>query len=385
MLAHKLKKLDRIPSNHIKLHQETLQLLIKKSEYQKSVAKSHGVREKFIEKPSLKTIQNKREQQKIPDFDKTLEFYKQSYTQEKEHIDSIYFDKWINKIKKIEQNQQNQNTQIKTEIIEWKIEIVIKKSSPWKTPGPDIIPLGIYKALPTAKKYLIKYIREIIQGIQKITTKDVSGKNVLIYKSSDPSDLKNYRPLSLLNTDYKILTATITEIMLQYLPAWLIPTNQLARKGIWGTIQGTLWDKSITQTARMYNKKNYSIWFDFQKAFDSISQMQLIRLLKALPLHKNIKNTLTDIIKNWSVNITIGKQTTELIKIKIGILQGDSMRSLLFNLITASIINGLIEDPKLSKTTKGKLHIAAFADDIKVHVPTKKAVDETTTKMIQLA
>lgn len=61
------------------------------------------------------------------------------------------------------------------------------------------------------------------------------------------------------------------------------------------------------------------------------------------------------------------------------------MSSLLFNLITAHIIYSLIENPNLSKITKGSLHIAAFADDIKIHTPTKKSADEATKLLIQLA
>ena len=37
------------------------------------------------------------------------------------------------------------------------------------------------------------------------------GEVALIYKKKDPKDIRNYRPITLLNNDYKILARVLTE------------------------------------------------------------------------------------------------------------------------------------------------------------------------------
>lgn len=76
-------------------------------------------------------------------------------------------------------------------------------------------------------------------------------QNFLIYKNGEESDPANYRPITILNSDYKILTSAIAKVMTEKLPEWMIPKPQLARNGVWGTVYGLLWDKSCAQAAKL--------------------------------------------------------------------------------------------------------------------------------------
>ena len=66
--------------------------------------------------------------------------------------------------------------------------------------------------------------------------------------------------------------------------------------------------------------------------------MQLLRLVPALPIHRNIRNMIRAVIKKWFVIIELGKKKTSPIYVKRGVYQGDSMSPLLFILMTAFII-----------------------------------------------
>ena len=61
---------------------------------------------------------------------------------------------------------------------------------------------------------------------------EVRARVTLIYKDGNPADPFNYRPIAVLKSEYKMLTAVLADIIEQYLVLWMIPQEQLSRKGI---------------------------------------------------------------------------------------------------------------------------------------------------------
>ena len=98
--------------------------------------------------------------------------------------------------------------------------------------------------------------------------------------------LKNWTPLSLLNTDYKILTKTISNRLQSVLPK-LINEDQV------GYIKGRYIGqniriiKDIMTHTEIKNLPGFIVLIDFEKAFDSIEWSFLIQCLKAYNFREN--------------------------------------------------------------------------------------------------
>lgn len=75
-------------------------------------------------------------------------------------------------------------------------------------------------------------------------------------------------------------------------------------------------DKAITQRARLSRGKHYSAWYDFKKAYDSVSHQQLRRIIGVLPLHRAIKNLLRRALDMWSLRVRVGRAKTAPIYVK---------------------------------------------------------------------
>ena len=86
------------------------------------------------------------------------------------------------------------------------VERAIRSMANDKSPGPDGIPAEFYKLY---ESMIASKLGDVIAeahrtGIMPSTW--LEGNIILIYKKKSPRDLRNYRPITLLNADYKILS-----------------------------------------------------------------------------------------------------------------------------------------------------------------------------------
>ncbi len=91
----------------------------------------------------------------------------------------------------------------------WEIKAIIKKLKRRKAAGPDEIPVKILKELGEEGLWEIKNILNEWWNEEVIPEEQMRARVVMIYKKGDTSKYENYRPISLLNTLYKIFAAII--------------------------------------------------------------------------------------------------------------------------------------------------------------------------------
>ena len=145
------------------------------------------------------------------------------------------------------------------------------------------------------------------------------------------------------------------------------------RTGCMYTVQGLVWDKSCTQTARISERENHSAWYDFRKAYDSVAHVKIKRLIKALPIHPQVANTIIALMNKWAIVVKVGKTFIEPIYVKTGIYQGDTISPLTFILLTAHIAAYILNNIEITRACRGRQELAAFMNDYKTHAPSKRA------------
>ena len=79
-----------------------------------------------------------------------------------------------------------------------------------KAPGVDGIPIEVYKTFwPYLKDTLLEIYNETLELGTLTKTQKTSAVSVL-HKGGERSEIRNYRPISLLCADYKILAKILT-------------------------------------------------------------------------------------------------------------------------------------------------------------------------------
>ena len=104
-------------------------------------------------------------------------------------------------IEKVQRLRQQDKEELNKEITLEEMQVATQQLANNKTPGPDSIPVEVNKAHPKLVRLLHKtWLKE-----HDITGNMGQSNMVLIYKGKgDREEMTNYRPLQMLNTDYKI-------------------------------------------------------------------------------------------------------------------------------------------------------------------------------------
>ena len=139
-----------------------------------------------------------------------------------------------------------------------------------KTPGTDGLPVEFYKAfwddISTRLLSALNFAYE--SGCLSITQR--RGIIKLIQKKSiDPFYIKNWRPLTLLNTDYKVAAKAIANRIKTVLPKLMNIDQTGFMKGRFIGENTELID-GILQYATQHNVPWLLLFKDFEKAFDSL-------------------------------------------------------------------------------------------------------------------
>ena len=199
-----------------------------------------------------------------------------------------------------------------------------------KSPGTDGITVEFYR-------YFWNEIRKLVFDSINNAFKDkilsCEQKRGVIRlipkKDKDLTNVKNWRPISLLNTDYKIIAHILATRLQTVLPT-VISKDQsgyLKNRNIGINI------RSIFDTIETIESQNLSAllaFLDFEKAFDKINWTFLQNTLKQF----GFGNILIEWVKILSTDIescVINNGTTsKYFKIKSGVRQGCPLSALLF-------------------------------------------------------
>ena len=94
-----------------------------------------------------------------------------------------------------------------------------------KTPGIDGLPSELYKHFSDILLPLLLNAAHCIKAIGKMSNTQRSAIVALLHKKGERADLKNWRPISLLCTDYKILTKALANRMIPTLEKIIHPNQ----------------------------------------------------------------------------------------------------------------------------------------------------------------
>lgn len=271
------------------------------------------------------------------------------------------------------------------------IASVIHKLPNGKAPGINGIPYELWKTLlgkfESTKKDteednntpdIANILTEVYNDIEKhgVTKGSNFAEGWLcpLYKKNDKREIANYRPITLLNSDYKIFTKALSLKLAKAAPS-VIHENQA------GFIPG----RSITEQIRLTQMiQSFSeldndgggaiIALDQEKAYDKIAHDYLWTTLQKLNFPQEFIRTVKSLYDSAETAVIINGEISSKYNVTRGVRQGDPLSCLIFDLAIEPLAEMLRKSELSGFQAPGsttRVIVTLFADDTTVYLNKK--------------
>ena len=262
------------------------------------------------------------------------------------------------------QTLNDQHSPLPSLITEDQITQALCVSKNGTTTGLNGIPYELWKSLNTLHVTnsklqkptfdIIKCLRLIYNEIQTEGTDPTSqfavGWMCPIYKKKDQTKIENYRPIALLNTDYKLMTKVLATQLALHACNLLDPDQMefVPTRSIFNPIRLA---ETMCAYADFMEENSAIIALDQEKAYDKIDHEYLIDMLKTFCLPDLFVNTIKSIYLHTSTSVAINGVLSKPYQVTRGVQQGDPLSCLLFNLAIEPLAAAIRNSPELTGFT----------------------------------
>ena len=237
----------------------------------------------------------------------------------------------------------------------------IKRLDVTKANGPDGISGHMLKATSNSIATPLAKLFNLSLSRGKFPKSWKSASVVPIPKSNKKSIPSGYRPISLLSVVSKLLEKLIHSRISEHL-AEHAPISDAQ----WGFQKGKCTVTALLSTThdwlmQIHQRKDiYCVFFDLQKAFDSVPHRRLMERLAAVDLNPLLLSWLHSYLSEREQHVVMNGKHSRSVRVLSGVPQGSVLGPLLFLIYVTSITS-----IQLSESTKFSL----YADDMLIYKP----------------
>lgn len=231
----------------------------------------------------------------------------------------------------------------------------------YTAPGPDRITYANWRKIDPDAKTLTK-IMNICLHHMTIPTSWKTTDTILIHKKGNTNELKNWRPISMANTAYKLYAGCwATRVS-----SWIQANNALhpSQKGFTpfdGVVEHNFALREEIHKAKSNQRELCIAWLDISNAFGSLPHEAIQEACSAAGLWETFTEIVSGLVVGSRTTIRTGERDrTEPIPMKAGVKQGCPISGILFNLAIDPILH------ELQGADTDTIRVLAYADDIAV-------------------
>ena len=234
------------------------------------------------------------------------------------------------------------------------------------TPGPNGLTVTFFKRFfDDLKPLFYEFLTLLYKGDNLNSLFKLSYITVLPKDSGSLLEIKNYRPISLLNIEYKMITKALVNKISPVLERLIHPDQAACIKG--RNIQGANHlIRDIISLAKLRNDKAAILSIDQAKAYDRVSHAWLFKVLKHCNFSEVVINIIRTLYRDAQSKVLVNKTLSSALTLCRGCRQGDSLSGTIYILCLEPLLEKIRQDTSISGLhipNKGIQKLIAFADD----------------------
>ena len=304
-------------------------------------------------------------------------FYKTLFT-EKLQIQNENITAYLNQIS-IPVLTGEQSKTCEGPILENELLKALKNMSNNKSPGNDGVTKEFYKTFwEDLKKPMCASITKAFHRGELSHSQKQATIKLIEKKDRDKKLIKNWRPISLLNIDTKLISKVLAGRLKNVLPS-LITSHQTAYVNGRFISEGGRLISDVLEICDKLQIKSFLMTVDIEKAFDSINHCFLIKVLEKYGFEKDFIKWIKILLQNQESCIVNEGTTTNYFKLEKGSRQGDPISAYLFILVLEILFLFIKESKKINGLNifdKTFLY-TAYANDTTFYLKDTKSLQQS--------
>ena len=251
------------------------------------------------------------------------------------------------------------------EVDEGEVGRALKGSPPGKAPGEDGLPVDIYKRLHALFAPILARIFSAAGRGGVLPQGFLDGVISMLYKAGDRCSAANYRPITLLNTDYRVLAKALAARLQRVLGRVVAGSQSAFLKG--RHIAQNVFALQALPAVLPSDSSALVAYVDFAKAYDTVDRQFLFAAMEALGVGPVYLGWVRRLLANTRARALVNGFLSRPASFEAGVRQGCPLAPLLYLFVGQALHCHLVERGLGVVLAGGRLLTCLqFADDVQV-------------------